>query len=204
MKEEIDDFSAMDSYTVKLTKKYIIDLLDTLIFSKTILWDGVDQFNEMPIFRSSLEEGQHIEQRGALFVNKKTCRALRVLVTAQETVTQKVCYRITGLNKSLRVDDGKRLFYPFEAVSIDLSLADLNLGMRDTSAYSFADNTHKNKDVTLSRLFSVLGHLINSRLIIIEKEELFSDLLESVESLPPMPDDPHFRLVFGVKEQSSI
>lgn len=197
---EENNFSAMDSYTNKLTKRYIIDLLDTLIFSKTILWDGVDQFNEMPIFKESIEDGQKVEQRGGLFVNKKTGRALRILVTAQETTTQKVCYRLLGLNKSIRVDDGKRLFYPFEAIAIDFSVADLNLGMRDPSSYSFSDNTHKTKEATTSRLFSLLNHILESKFITFDKEDLFTDMLDSVESLPPMPDDPHFKLVFGVKD----
>lgn len=200
MKCEENNFSAMDSYTNKLTKRYIIDLLDTLIFSKTILWDGVDQFNEMPIFKESVEDGQRTEQRGGLFVNKKTARAIRLLVTAQETTTQKVCYRLMSLNKSTRIDDGKRLFYPFEAIVVDFSAADLNLGMRDPSSYSFSDNTHKTKEASTSRLFSLLGHLLESQFITIDKEDMFIDMLDSVESLPPMPDDPHFKMVFGVKD----
>jgi hypothetical protein len=60
---------AIDYHIGKITKKYIIDFLNALLFSNSVLWDGDDQFNELPIFETTAEEGLRTEQRGALFGN---------------------------------------------------------------------------------------------------------------------------------------
>lgn len=187
-----------DIHINKITKKYIIDLLNILLFSKTVLWDGIDQFNELPIFRSTNDSGIRTEQRGGLLINKAVNKALRVLVSVIETPIQRVCYRITSLKNTVRIDESKRLFYPFDAFAIDLSVANLNLGMKDITSYSFSDNTNNDKNTTNSRLFSLVNHITNSVFVSLEDEALFKDMLDDVSSLPPMPDEPHYKLVFGV------
>ena len=44
---------AANAHIEKITKKYILDYLNALLFSNTVLWDGDDQYNELPIFYSS-------------------------------------------------------------------------------------------------------------------------------------------------------
>jgi len=192
-----DPMRTVDCYIERITKKYIIDYLNALLFSNKALWDGDDQFNELPIFYSSNEDGYRVEQRGALFVNKRTSRALRLSVVATESVVQGACYRLTGLPEPIRIDEGKNLFYPLDA-SIDVTIADLNLGINDVSSYSFADNTKNEGHITNKRLFAILDHMINSVFICIDSEAMFKDLINASLSLPPVPSEAHYKPVFGV------
>ena len=193
---------SVDCYIERITKKYIIDYLNALLFANTVLWDGDDQFNELPIFYSSNEDGYRIEQRGALFVNKHTLKALRISVVAVESTVQSACYRITGLPEPIRIDEGKSLYYPLEA-GIDVTIADLHLGINDVSSYSFADNTKNEGSITNKRLFSILSHIISSVFISIDSEDIFKDLINSQFSLPPVPSEPHYKPVFGVIDADS-
>jgi hypothetical protein len=184
----------------KITKKYITDYLNALLFSNVVLWDGVDQFNEMPIFYESTETGYRVEQRGGLFVDKRTTRALRMCATAIESNIQKVCYRITSLKEPYRIDEGNRLYYPLDGVAIDVSIADASLGSKDPSSYSFCDNTDNAGNVTVSRLFAILRHLIGSAFLAIDDQELFKDMINDPLSMPPIPSEAHYKPVFGVRD----
>jgi len=189
-----------DYYIGKITKKYIIDFLNALLFSNSVLWDGNDQFNELPIFKTTVEDGVHKEQRGALFVNSKSSKALRLSIIAIETTIQQVCYRLCGLNEPLRIDEGKRLYYPLDGIVIDVSIADLNLGSSEPASYSFSDNTNNTGKLNNKKLFTILNYLLTSTFITIEDPEIFADLTEDHLSSPPIPSDPHFRPVFGVRD----
>lgn len=189
------------SYTLRITKEYIINLINSLLFSNTVLWDGVDQFNEMPIFTSEQSDGYRMEQRGALFVDNRFGRILRVLTTIEEddpagTGTCRVCYHMAGIKDQMRIGSSNRVYYPFVS-PLDFSVADLRLGVR-TPFLTFADNTEKNKEINSARVMSLVGHLVSSTFIVIDERELFDDLLTSTLSLPPTASDPHFNLVYGV------
>jgi hypothetical protein len=182
----------------KITKKYIIDFLNSLFFSNTVLWDGTDQFNELPIFGAYNDNEFREEQRGALLINIKTAKALRIAITALEGSQQQVCYRISGLSAPLKVDEGKKIYYPFDGHIVDLSIADLNLGHYDSTSYSFFDNTTPDGAISNQRLFTLLKHCIDSMFVTIDNPDIFNDLTGAVTSSPPVPSDPHYKLVFGV------
>jgi len=190
---------AASYYIGKITKKYIIDFLNALLFSNSVLWDGDDQFNELPILSTTTEEGFHTEHRSALFVHSKTSKALRMSVYATETTIQRVCYRISGLQEPLRINEGKRLYYPLDGTTLDLSIADLNLGNNEPASYSFSDNNDSTGKISNKKLFTVLNYLITSVLITIEDKDIFADLIDHQLSEPPLPSDPHFHPVYGVR-----
>lgn len=186
-----------DYQIIKLTKKYIVDFLNALCFSNTVSWDGDDQFNELPIFTTEIEEGHREEQRGALLVHNKYSWALRLLVTVIEDTKQQICYRITGLKQIVTLDDPKRVCIPFELLDIDFSIADLNLGMQEPSSYSFSDNIVKNADS--SRVFALLRFLIESSLLASDDRKLFEEILVDTLSFPPFSGDTHYIPVYGVQ-----
>jgi len=192
--------TAVNYHIEKITKKYIIDYLNTLLFANTVLWDGVDQFHELPILHATNEDGYRTEQRGGLFVDRKTSRALRMSVVATESTVQGVCYRCVGLKEACRVDEGNKIYYPLDGIVIDVSIADLSLGAKDPSSYSFCDNTNENGDITNARLFALLRHILGSAFLAITNEELFKDLINEALSTPPLVSDPHYKPVFGVKD----
>ena len=191
---------AANAHIEKITKKYILDYLNALLFSNTVLWDGDDQYNELPIFYSSNETGLRIEQRGGLFVDKKTSKALRLSVAVLESATSKACYRISSLKEPYRIDEGNRLYYPLENAIVDVSVSDINLGSKDPSSYSFCDNTDETGAISNARLVALLRHVIGSAFLAIDDEELFKDLANDPLSYPPVPSDPHYKPVFGVKD----
>lgn len=193
---------AIDTHLERLTKRYIIDYLNVILFSNSVLWDGADQFNELPIFNATKEDGYRVEQRGALFVSKQFAKALRMIVSVTESAVQQVCYRITGIKEPVRIDEGKRMYYPLDGPAIDVSIANLNLGIKDPSSYSFCDNTNNTGKVSNARLAALLRHVIGSAFITLEDEDLFHDLLSDRLSLPPIPSDPHYKPIYGVADAS--
>lgn len=193
----------VDRYVGTLTKKYIIDFLNTLLFPNSVLWDGDDQYNELPLFKESTEASYRVEQRGAIFVEKKTTKALRLGVTVTQSTVQRVCYRICSLNEPLRINEEKRVYYPLDGPVIDFSVADLNLGNRDPSSYTFSDNTVSNGQPGNKRIFAFLKYMLSAALIVIEDEDLFSDIIDQQLSAPPLPSDPHFVPVYGVSDVES-
>jgi hypothetical protein len=199
----IEDRTKTIKHVERITKKYIIDFLNALLFSNTVLWDGDDQFNELPIFESSNEENMRLESRGALFVNKRVSRAVRVLVTVQESTRQRICYRIKGLNEPTKIDGGKHLFYPLENVAIDFSVCDLNLGLSDPASYSFSDNVAANGTPEASKMFTLLKYFLSATFVAIDDKDMFEDILTDILSQPPMPSDPHYKPVFGVNPHES-
>lgn len=182
----------------RITKKYIIDFLNALLFSNTVLWDGDDQYNELPIFDASNDGKFRTESRGALFVNKRVSRAVRVLVTVHESTRQRICYRIKGLNAPTKIDGDSNLFYPLENVAIDFSVCDLNLGLSDPSSYSFSDNVNADGLPDASKMFTLLKYFLGATFVAIDDKEIFTDVLTDILSQPPVPSDPHYKPVFGV------
>jgi len=194
MKTEID---ASTRHINKITKKYVIDMFNALIFSNSVLWDGDDQFNELPIFSTEREGESREEQRGAIFVSKKTSNAVRLLVSVDVSINQRVCYRVVGLKTPVRIDSDKQLYYPFEGHSLDVSVADLNLGKQDPTSYSFYDNTNPTGEISNSRLFTLVSFVTSAAFIALDKKEVFDDLLLDELSIPPAMSSPHYKPVFG-------
>lgn len=194
--------STTDLYIGRITKKYILDFMNTLLFANTVLWDGIDQFNELPVMYSSNEDGYRIEQRCALFINRQIPKALRLSVTVTESSVQKACYRFSGISAPLKIDDGKQLYYPLEGRVMDISMADLNLGSKDSSSYSFCDNTNQSGTISNSRLFTLLRHVLGSTFLTVEDSTVFKDMLNTLLSTPPLSSDPHFKPVFGVPDDN--
>jgi hypothetical protein len=200
-----EQLNSVTNYHVeKITKRYIIDYLNALFFSNTVLWDGVDQFHELPIFHSFSEEGYRVEQRGALFVDRKTAKALRISVSASESAVQAACYRIISLKSPIRIDESKYLYYPLDGINIDVSVADLHLGAKDPSSYSFCDNTHNDGKTTNTRLFALLRHVIGSAFVAIDDEAIFADIVNNQLSLPPVVSDAHYKPIYGVIENEDL
>ena len=170
-----------ESQVIKLTKKYIIDFLNALCFNETVFWDGVDQYNKLPVFSENHEDTAVAEQRGALLVHKRYSWAFRLLVTIEEKSMQSVCYRITNILKPISVDDPKREYIPLSNTKIDFSIANDNLGLDKSSAYSFSDNIGDSS----VRMFKLLDFLLNSAFVIKDDKEIFEDLLNDVKSFPP-------------------
>lgn len=181
----------------KITKKYVIDMLNALIFSNSVLWDGDDQFNELPIFSNSRDGDSREEQRGAVFVSKKSSNALRMLVSVDTSISHRVCYRIVGLKHPVRIDSDKQLYYPFEGHSVDIAVADLNLGKQDPTSYSFYDNTDPTGEISNSRLFTFVNFVTSAAFIALDNQELFADMLSDELSEPPTNSSPHYKPVFG-------
>lgn len=187
-----------DGNITKLTKKYIIDMLNAILFSNVLAWDGVDQYNELPIVGVEDDKKTKVEQRSALFLHRKQPMALRVLVTASQHMSQKVCYRIVGIKKKLETEDPRRTFLPMEQMYLDFSIADTNLGLMQDSSYSFSINFDCAIEKEKSVVFNLLRFMLDSEFVAYDDPELFADLLIDIESQPPVSGDPHFKLVYGI------
>lgn len=188
-----------------VTRRYIIEFMNALLFSNTVLWDGVDQYNALPILESSRipkagdEPGFSQESRTALLVDRSTTSALRLVVTPVEFAYKSVCYRLVSLKEQLTIENPKLAVYPLESTKVDFSISDLQLGTNEPSSYSFCDNTSPDGSVTNARLFRLLKFLISAELLAYDSKELFSDLLDP-PSVPPVSSDPHYVPIFGVPE----
>jgi len=165
-----------------------------------VIWDGIDQYNELPILYVTEDKNPKFEHRGALLISRDRPVALRILTTTVQSSKQSICYRITGIKKPIRIDDHKKIYYPLESISMDFSIADLNLGVNEPSSYSFCDNTAQNGAVKNKKVFALLKYLLASYFISFDKEEIFNDLLHHILSFPPVTTDPHYIPVFGVQE----
>ena len=189
---------ASDDNIIKLTKKFIIDMLNAILFSNVLNWNGIDQYNELPIVSIEDDKKAKVEQRSALFLHRKQPLALRVLVTATENMGQKVCYRVVGIKQKLEVEDFRRTFLPMEQMYLDFSIADTNLGVMQDSSYSFAINFDYKSGKEKSIVSNLLLFLMESDFVAYDQVELYKELLDDVLSLPPVPGDPHFKPVYGV------
>lgn len=198
---------------LRLTKKYIIDLLNCAFFGESIAWDGTDQFNEMFLLRS--EEDNELDSpdnrrairevrsgyafgTGSVGFNFVT---LRILISVEDSSSKKVCYRITPITKrtDFSNDNGRTIRFPPEHLVFDFSISDLNLGIEDLSSYSFYDNIGNTGNIELAKLFKFLTILLNCNFIsLADDEEAFEDLIDAQESHPPIVGDTHYAPVFGV------
>ena len=185
-----------DSDIVKITKRYVLDFLNALFFSRTVSWDGDDQYNQLPILASNEEEGKREEQRGVLLVHKKYTYSVRVLLSVVEDSSQKICYRISNIKDKIVLDSPRKVCSPLEVPDLDFSIADLNLGIQEASAYSFADLGDRGS----SRVFSLLSFLLESYPVVYDDPSLFDDIKMDQESWPPYSGDVHYRPIYGVSE----
>jgi len=190
-----------------VTRRYIIEFLNALLFSNTVLWDGVDQYNELPILdnvkipKDSDKTAYISETRTALLVDRGGCTALRLLVTPIEVSNKSVCYRLASLNMPIRLEDPKINLHPLESTMLDFSISDLQLGINEPSSYSFCDNMAQDGSITNQRLFKLLKFLISSDLYAYENNEVFFGLLDQ-RSTPPLSSDPHYVPIFSVSTDS--
>jgi len=188
-----------------VTRRYIIEFLNALLFSNTVLWDGVDQYNELPIIESikfpkdEKNDGLTQESRSALLVDRGASEVLRLVVTPQELSYKSVCYRLASLTAPVTLENPKLNLYPLESTKIDFSISDLQLGTNEPSSYAFCDNTAADGSVTNQRLFKLLKFLISSELYAYDDRDLFMDLA-GILSTPPVSSDPHYIPIFGVSE----
>jgi hypothetical protein len=189
----------VDYHIERVNKKYIIDFLNSLFFAHAVLWDGEDQFNDLPIFANEVDDGEHWEQRGALLVHKREQKALRLLISATKERKQKVCFRLQSIKEPLHIDEHRKVYYPLDNVVIDFCISDLNLGVYEPTAYSFFDAAEKVDHISNKKLFALIEFLINCSFISINNKLLFEDLLLDQFSFPPDAIDEHYLPVFGVK-----
>lgn len=189
-----------DDNIIKLTKKYIIDMLNAILFSNVLNWNGIDQYNELPIISIEDDKKAKVEQRSALFLHRKHPIALRVLVTATENIGQKVCYRLAGIKEKIEVEELRRVFLPMEQMYLDFSIADTNLGVMQDSSYSFSINFDRKSDKDKNIVLNLLRFLLDSELIAYDDKDLYKDLIDDIKSLPPVPGDPHFKPVYGINQ----
>ena len=176
-----------------LTKKYIIDLLNALLFANTLSWEEDDQYNYLPILHT--DEDEKLEQRVALLVHKKYPLALRLIVSVvTEKDIRRVCYRVRNIKKDVYVDDMNKTVRPFDTLNLDFSISDLNLSVKDDSSLAFHDFYGK----SASRIFSLLKFLLDSDLVILRDPKVFADVILEEGTIPPVSSDRHFDPVFEV------
>jgi len=173
-------------------KRFLIESLDAILFSKTAYWSENDTFLTLPL----LHRDDEFQLRGAMWLNQhQYSSALRMLVCLQEDGTsRKVCYRISSVQEIYQLPD--RTVYPRRA-PLDFSLADVNLGMEQDAALSLACN---NGTLTEAKTLTLLQFLTDSQLVELPDEELFGDQIEDKLSYPPYPSDPHFQPIFIARE----
>jgi hypothetical protein len=186
-----------DSQINKLTKKYIIDFLNAMFFSNTVSWDSDDQFNQLPILEEETDTGRHFEQRGVLLIHKKYPWAIKILITVLEDTKQQICYRIVGIKDKVSIEDPKKICIPFDGLHIDFSISDLNLGVQESTSYSFCDNLGN----LTTRVFALLRFLLDATFVAFDQRDLFEDLLVENISQPPLGGDIHYAPIYGVSSE---
>jgi hypothetical protein len=193
----------VDFHVERVSKKFIIDLLDSLFFAHAVLWDGDDQYNDLPIFTNQIDSEDQWEQRGAILVHKREQKALRLLITAEKDKRQKVCYRMSSIKEPLHIDEHRKVYYPLNNVQIDFCIADLNLGVYEPTAYSFFDASEKVDHISNKKLFSLIEFLLNSYFLSLDNKSIFEEMLLDPFSYPPDAIDEHYLPVFGVKQDGT-
>jgi len=190
----------MNPRMVQITKKYILDTLNSLFFSNTVMWDGIDQFNQLPILTSENDKNYHYEQRGALLIHKDRFTAFRAVITVQEQSHFAACYRVANIKEPIKVLLTENLvkettIFPLH-YPIDVSVSDGSVGVKAYSAVSFFNNIDSNDSIA----FKLVPLLLNSYLIAYEDRSVFEDLLEDSRSQIPYPGDEHYSPIFSKRE----
>ena len=181
------------SNVVILTKKYIIDLLNALVFSNTLSWEEEDQFDYLPILHT--DEDENLEQRAALLVHKKYPLALRMIISfVDDGDIKRVCYRLKNITSDIYVDDMNKTVRPFDSLNLDFSISDLNLSVKDDSSMSFHDFYGKSS----ARIINLLKFLLESDLVLLRDPKVFADIILEEGTIPPLSSDLHFDPVFEV------
>lgn len=189
------------NHAVKITKKYIIDMLNAMFFEESVHWTGIDQFHKLVILDQTEDGGMKTEVRGAFLVHEKLPWALRVLITKEEDTFQRVCYRVTTLKERVAFSDPHKNCIPPSDVYLDFSIADLNLGLADWTSYSFHDNIEdkfRSDPVHIERVFSLLKFILNSS--VHTKDDaaaLFEDLVGDGKNYAPIAGDLHYEAVYA-------
>jgi hypothetical protein len=186
----------MQDQVVTATKRYILDMLNFMVFGETVTWDGVDQYNALPIFHTIETEAYVEECRGSLLVHKNRPTGFRLLISTHTALNvQKVCYRFVSIKDKIGLDNPVRVILPSASLDFDLSISDLNLGINDSTAKSFYNNKDKTGDISKSVIMSLLRFLLDSEFYAIEDPDVFHDLIEDACSFPPLTFDDHYALI---------
>jgi len=196
----------MSDNVSRLTKRYIIDMMNATFFSEQVSWSGIDQFHQLPVIDSFDNElCTKTEVRGVVLVNRKMKTAIKMVIIMSEDIRAsggfKVCYRFKSLEKQSKINEN--LFYPLSQVRVDISAADLNLGLQQDSAYCFSVNnnpTDESKHVSC-----LLSFIINSELVESDDKGVFDEFFGETDLLnyPPCVGDNHYKPVFASYESKS-
>jgi len=189
------------SHIFALTQKYILDMLNGMFFHRTLKWGGIDQYNELTILSGDDTSVTRTEQRGCLLVANRVSTALRVIVTVVDSAQIRVCYRILGLESCLEVTNKKLL--PYEYASIDFSVSDSNLSLRQDSSGTFSCNCSNTAAEKREKTFQLLQFMLDSSLITVDDRSLFEDRLNDILNYPPYPGDSHYQPIFDVMQRDA-
>jgi len=182
------------NHILALTQKYILDMFNGMFFHNTLKWGGVDQYNELYILSGDDNSETRTEQRGCLLVANRTLTALRVIVTVVDSAQVRACYRVLGLENSLEV--GNKRLLPYEYASIDFSISDSNLSLRQDSSGTFSCNCSGTLDDKREKTFRLLQFMLNSSLLTIDDRTIFEGRIDDVLNYPPYPGDAHYQPIF--------
>lgn len=183
---------------VATTKKYIIDVLNSMCFSGATTFEGKSQFFDLNTLKVTFLENEFVlDQRGALFLNKynNLCFKLLISCVRNNSYVQSVGYRLSTPKEEFNLEEKKiRLF---SQLKLDYSIADTSFSVKDDSALSFYDNIGYIGDQK-DRLFSILKFIMDSNFVGCYLPEVFSDVLSESISLPPSITDIHYDPIFSV------
>lgn len=183
----------MNAEIEKLTKKYILDLLNLTFFGEELNWDSVELYNSAPLLDSEEEGYNKREQRGVVLVHKRKPFCMGLIITVIDEGKQSVCYRLFSIKETLKVIDGdkERTFTPSEFLDIDLSIADTNLGFSDPSSCSFCNNKN-----TKFGLWSLLKFILDSNICTTDDLPYDKAFLADLRTWPPLAGDIHFSPIY--------
>lgn len=187
-------------HAAKITKKYIIDMLNSMFLEKSVHWTGEDQFHKLVLLDHTDDGGLITESRGAFLVHAKLPWAIRILVTKEEDSSQRVCYRVTTIKDRISFSDPHKNCLPPSELQLDFSIADLNLGLSDWTSYSFCDNLYStcNSDTSdKERLFNLLKFMLDSSVHTKDDISLFEDLVGDGKNYPPIAGDLHYSAIYS-------
>lgn len=197
---------SMKSHAIQRTKQYLIDLMGSAFFSGKIHWDSVDTFNSLPLVWSDQDQDEdnfwRREIRGCLLVHRQHFYGCRLSICAESGNSDRACYRLSPLKVPVKLDDANRIVFPMKQ-KFDVSLADLNMGADDHSAYSyyhaFADSQEKYPQ---GSAFHILKFILDTDIVVAYAAGLFDDLIYEKTTQIPYVGDLHYVPVFEVGEKN--
>lgn len=185
----------------QLTKKYILDLLNLTCFSNKLCWDGDDLYNDFPIFQFQEDDGKKEELRGVVLSSKNTNNAMRMTISVIDSkMTKEVCYRVTNLLSPIVIND-ERTLKPFDKLSFDVSISDLDFGMDNNSnTFSYNLGGKEKFQISNTKLFSFLRFLLSSDFTVVNDKSIFEELVDDIASYPPLCIHKHYKPIFEAVE----